>query len=76
MIITWRPYRPPVVVSQQVGGTGGNGGRGPLHQCVHALRGDGSLLDTADRLDAVRAHDHASQITTAEAMPASWDMLR
>ena len=61
---------------QQVGCIGGHGRRGPLHQRVHALDGDGALLDSTDLVDPVCAHDHASQITTAEAMPASWDMLR
>ena len=56
---------------QQVGCIGGHGGRGPLHQCVHALDGDGPLFDPTDLVDPVGAHDHASQITTAEAMPAS-----
>src|SRR4051794_27446445 len=60
----------------KVGGTCRNGSCCPLHQCIDALYGDGSLFDATNHLDAVRAHDHASQITTAEAMPASWDMLR
>jgi hypothetical protein len=61
---------------KQVGRTGGDRGCGPLHQCIDALDGDSPVLDSPDRLDAVCAHDHASQITTADAMPASWDMLR
>jgi hypothetical protein len=61
---------------EQLGRAGGYSGRGPLHQRVDTLDSDGPLLDLPDLIDAIRAHDHASQITTADAMPASWDMLR
>ena len=50
-----------------------------LHQRVVADLGDRRGLELADRVDPVRLEHridpHASQITTAEAMPASWDRL-
>jgi hypothetical protein len=61
---------------QQLGGARGYASRGTLHQRVDAFNGDRPVLDAADLVHAVGAHDHASQITTAEAIPASWDMLR
>ena len=55
----------------------GQPGGGPLHQ--HVVVPDAAIAaasSAADLVDHERSHrHHASQITTADAMPASWDRL-
>src|SRR5918998_1298146 len=54
---------------------GGQPAGRPLHQGVVPDLVDNGLLDPADGVHPVRLEHQASQITTAEAMPASWERL-